>query len=292
VLVSGGIETLKLTFNSPAAAPALPRGQVAQVSAERKSDTDLPGEALHLDFADFEQLCFLGKGGFGEVHRALWSGAEVAVKKLETSSMTRRESRFVQRELQLLQSCRHPNIVSFYGFTTQPFAIIMELGLANLLEFRKTTELSGANPWKCLLDAAAALHYLHGRSVVHRDVKQENCIVCKEPAGANLIQVKVSDFGLARLLANRACQTGDMTPGVGTRGMRAPEVSDGLHLSEYGPAADVFSFGRLVSEVAGDGWARELSDRCTMGDPADRMTTAAILSWLRAAVSREPPAHA
>merc|ERR1719163_1481458 len=98
----------------------------------------------------------------------------------------------------------------------------------NLRDYRRTDELTSAQAWKCLQDVAAALHYLHQRSIVHRDVKQENCIVCREPRNDeksrnDLILIKVSDFGLARVLPSDPAPC-IMTPGVGTRGFRAPEM--------------------------------------------------------------------
>jgi serine/threonine protein kinase len=117
----------------------------------------------------------------------------------------------------------------------------------------------------CLL-VARGLAYLHltvqgvdeaGNSVVlkkrilHRDLKADN-VLCSN----DLIQVKVSDFGLGRTYSTSA-------PGVSNRGtplVRAPEVlSAEDEESSYGPQADVFSFAMLMYEILSGGyaWQRE-----------------------------------
>ena len=91
-----------------------------------------------------------------------------------------------------------------------------------------------------------------------------------------MIKVKVSDLGLSRIMT----ATGALTPNVGTRGLRAPEVESGVCTSEYGLPSDVYSFGRLAGELASS-WAAELVQRCTELDPGRRLTARGVLEWLR-----------
>jgi len=62
----------------------------------------------------------VGRGAFGVVHRALWRGANVAVKLIETES----ERKAFITELKQLSRISHPNIVRLYGACTkQPVSI-------------------------------------------------------------------------------------------------------------------------------------------------------------------------
>lgn len=99
--------------------------------------------------------------------------------------------------------------------------------------------------------------YLHGRGVVHRDIKAENILV-SSPADA-APTVKLADFGLARQLAagapaaGTAAAAGGGTPStsdtfslssvLGTPAYLAPEVVAGRR---YGPPVDVWSVGVLA----------------------------------------------
>jgi serine/threonine protein kinase len=81
---------------------------------------------------------------------------------------------------------------------------------------------------------AGALAYLHGRSLVHGDVKARNVVV-----GADG-RAKLADFGCARTMDS-------MLPIGGTPAFMAPEVARG---EEQGPAADVWALGCTVIEMA------------------------------------------
>ncbi|GJN17970.1 hypothetical protein PR202_gb05081 [Eleusine coracana subsp. coracana] len=86
-------------------------------------------------------------------------------------------------------------------------------------------------------DVARGLAYLHGKSVVHGDVKPRNVVV-----GADG-RAKLADFGCARVAA-----AGEPArPIGGTPAFMAPEVARG---EEQGPAADVWALGCTVVEMA------------------------------------------
>ncbi len=62
------------------------------------------------------------------------------------------------------------------------------------------------------------IKYLHLKGVIHRDLKPSNVLLDAK------CQLKICDFGLARLINNRQDQDNVMTEGVATRWYRAPEV--------------------------------------------------------------------
>ncbi|XP_044336096.1 mitogen-activated protein kinase kinase kinase 17 [Triticum aestivum] len=83
-------------------------------------------------------------------------------------------------------------------------------------------------------DVLRGLAYIHGKSLVHGDVKSRNVVI-----GADG-RAKIADFGCARAL-------GEARPIGGTPAFMAPEVARG---EEQGPAADVWALGCTVVEMA------------------------------------------
>jgi serine/threonine-protein kinase TNNI3K len=110
---------------------------------------------------------------------------------------------------------------------------------AQLVHFEATGHPQGFDHDKVriALHVAHALTYLHSlpRPVLHRDLKSKNVLLT--PA----LDAKLADFGVSRERADRT-----MTAGVGTSLWMAPEVMVG---DRYGVAADMFSFGVLLSEL-------------------------------------------
>lgn len=188
----------------------------------------------------------LGRGAFGVVlaarHRHL--RREVAVKELPIafSSDPEVRSRFVT-EARTLASLDHPHIVPIYDYVEHE-------GLCLLVMERLTGGSVGQRAWQGLitrpqacaivLATCAGLQYAHDHGVLHRDIKPENLILSGEGV------VKVTDFGVAKVLggaASFATRTGLI---VGTPAYIAPEQVQG---GELGPATDVYATATVLYEL-------------------------------------------
>jgi len=186
----------------------------------------------------------LGNGAFGVVMAGSFHGTDVAIKLPNVRSLPKAMRSFIN-EIRILRHIRHPNVVLFHGVcvadSNSALALVFErVHGTSLKSFIKAPSPgpSALQRHRLVLDVCEALRYLHGQDpqVVHGDVKADNImvdnIIFAEP------RAKMLDFGLSRLVTKSAHQLG------GTLLWMAPEAIAGSHPHT---AADVFSFGRLLS---------------------------------------------
>ncbi len=154
----------------------------------------------------------LGAGGMGEVYRAHDEqlGREVAIKILPRlfSSDPERLARF-EGEARMLAALNHPHISAIYGLehVDGSPALVLELVEGETLAERIAKgPLPVADAFTIARQIAEALDAAHERGIVHRDLKPANIKIT--PDGV----VKVLDFGLAKLVAREAGESGpDLT---------------------------------------------------------------------------------
>jgi serine/threonine protein kinase len=166
----------------------------------------------------YEILAALGAGGMGEVYRAkdMKLGREVALKILPEAFThdPERLARF-RREAQVLASLNHPNIGAIYGLdeanpspggqAAQQF-LVLELVAGETLDkriARGPIPIDEALPMARQI--AEALEAAHEKGVIHRDLKPSNIALTNDG------QVKVLDFGLAKLAATEGAAVGAPT---------------------------------------------------------------------------------
>jgi serine/threonine protein kinase len=183
----------------------------------------------------------------GRVFQALdtETGRTVAAKIMIASSEDNLEAllRF-QQEGAVLSTLKHPNIVEVYGTFLEEHTscIIMELlegqSLAQIL--RSEGRLPLPRVKYLAYQVASALAYAHKRAIVHRDVKPDNVMVIGND------QVKVTDFGIARILRTGATLNTATGVTIGTPLYMAPEQIEGQKVDGR---ADIYSFGAVLYQM-------------------------------------------
>lgn len=183
---------------------------------------------------------------FGSVVRGTYKGQDVAVKTLKEDMMEEKEKIEFEREVMIMRSLRHPNIVQFIGASNimKRVAIVTELApLGSLASVLNNQLVSYPLKLDILVEIARAIQFLHANDVIHRDIKPGNVLVFSlEPKATT--HVKVSDFGTSKFVAE---QVSPMTKQMGTVNYKAPETVGKNPL--YTLSADIFSFAILMWEV-------------------------------------------
>src|SRR5580704_11988013 len=189
----------------------------------------------------YEILAPIGKGGMGEVYRALDPrvGREVAIKV----SAEQFSERF-EREARAIAALNHPNICQLYD--VGPNYLVMELveGVEPKGPLPVDTALNYARQMVDALEAA------HANDIVHRDLKPGNIKIKSDGT------VKVLDFGLAKVGGTPTAKTED-SPTIsmaatqagmilGTAAYMSPEQARGKVVDKR---ADIWAFGVVLYEM-------------------------------------------
>src|SRR6516162_7600239 len=184
----------------------------------------------------------LGEGGMGSVYEAeqIAMQRRVALKVIRgagTASPAVLE-RF-RREVRAAARLSHPNIVTAYDAETagELHFLVMEyvkgISLAWLVKERGPLPIDEACDY--VRQAALGLQHAHEEGVVHRDIKPDNLIRCSDGT------VKILDFGLAALTAERGGGLTEANVVMGTPDYMAPEQAEDSHRADI--RADLYSLG-------------------------------------------------
>lgn len=183
----------------------------------------------------------IGMGGMGAVYQAthVWLGRQVAIKFIAPELMSEPETiaRFTH-EARAIGALDHPHIVraTDAGRAGNTHFLVTEfidgIDLAQLV--KRCGPLGVAEACEMIRQAALGLQHAHDQGLVHRDVKPSNLLVDRSG------QVKIVDFGLARIVAGQTTLTGTGQV-LGTLDYLAPEqASDARQVSIR---SDIYSLG-------------------------------------------------
>ncbi len=203
----------------------------------------------------------IGSGGQGTVYKALDTKLNrTSVIKILPPELTQKTANFrrFEREAQLCSQLDHPNICTIYDFHSADgvFYIAMQfVDGKNVRQLVSGRPLALKSALSIAIQVADALAYAHSKNIIHRDVKAGNVMVTDGG------QVKILDFGLAKLLedeqigTNEGLDRNEITElGIpyGTATYAAPEQARGERADHR---SDIFSTGVLLYEMLTGIWA-------------------------------------
>jgi serine/threonine protein kinase len=190
----------------------------------------------------------LGRGGFGDVYRAVHIGTRESVALKVLRADARGEHGAVERftaEARLSASLRHPNTVRVFDFGQTPdgeLYLAMEyLGgdsLETLVEGWKA--LAARRVVRIAVQVLKSLQEAHGKRIVHRDLKPANIFISDLAGEADFVHV--IDFGIAKFLndGKQLTQSGAV---LGTPHFMSPEQARGDQLDDR---SDVYGLGCVM----------------------------------------------
>ncbi|MEN6374727.1 MAG: CHASE2 domain-containing protein [Smithella sp.] len=195
----------------------------------------------------YEIIKELGRGAMGTVFlgKDPRINREVAVKTLryeeiDSDQLAEVKKRFF-REAEAAGKLSHPNIVTIFdvGEDYDIAYMAMELldGSDLTIYCRKENLLPLEEVIRVVSCVASALDYAHANGIVHRDIKPANVMILSNG------DVKVADFGIARVMSTSRTQTGVV---LGTPSYMSPEQIAGKKVDGR---SDLFSLGVVLYEL-------------------------------------------
>jgi serine/threonine-protein kinase len=202
-----------------------------------------PGDRLE---GRFEIQECISRSGMASIYKALDTSVDkiVALKvplaQFETDAAS--FSRF-EREEAIGKMLDHPSILKFFPVENKrrPYIVMEYLEGQTLDQVLKDVHpLPEADAAKIASRLCEALEYMHKNNVVHRDLKPQNIMICKDGS------IRIMDFGIAKALKMRRITFVGFSPTMGTPDYMAPEQVKGKRGDER---TDIYSLGAILYEM-------------------------------------------
>lgn len=204
----------------------------------------------------YEIVRQLGAGGMGIVYlaRDRVTGEKLALKLIHPSLIDPAGRQRLIEEGVRTRRISHPNVVRIFdvGEHDGQVFLTMEHVTGRPLRVWMAEHMAGATEAplphvvRIVKEVLSGLSAAHGEHLVHRDIKPENIMIAGQPGTAEF-SLKILDFGIARSLETAAPTN---SQALGTQLYMAPEQQTAP--GAVGPAADVYSVGRMLYEMLMD----------------------------------------
>ncbi|KAM6904571.1 cyclin-dependent kinase 12 isoform 1-T1 [Xenentodon cancila] len=256
--------TLPGVDSSPPQSPVRQPPPVPQPALKKRPKICCPryGERKH-NLSDWGKRCvdkfdiigIIGEGTYGQVYKAKDkdTGELVALKKVRLDNEKEGFPITAIREIKILRQLKHRSVVNMKEIVTDKqdaldfkkdkgaFYLVFEYmdhDLMGLLE-SGLVQFSHEHIRSFMRQLMEGLDYCHKNNFLHRDIKCSNILL------NNRGQIKLADFGLARLYNSE--ESRPYTNKVITLWYRPPELL--LGEERYSPAIDVWSCGCILGEL-------------------------------------------
>ncbi|KAL8185749.1 UNVERIFIED_CONTAM: hypothetical protein K2H54_057523 [Gekko kuhli] len=207
------------------------------------------------EFVDIEKI---GSGGFGRVFKARHAIDKrvCAVKRVKLSF---EEQENAKREVEVLATLHHENIVRYYGCWIGKDSLELEESMSenrslcdclfiemefcekgtleNWMRLKRGTKRFKDDSLMKFHQIVEGVAYIHSKELIHRDLKPLNILISKED------KIKISDFGLVTTCVDDPSV--QRTENRGTKSYMAPEQAG----KSYGKEVDIFPLGLILFEM-------------------------------------------
>ncbi|KAG9510274.1 Mitogen-activated protein kinase ERK-A [Fragariocoptes setiger] len=197
----------------------------------------------------YSDLRYVSEGAYGLVVSALDNETKkrVAIKKISPFEHQTYCQRTL-REIRILTRFNHENIIDIRDIISaqsidqmRDVYIVQCLMETDLHKLLRTQPLGNDHICYFLYQILRGLKYIHSANVLHRDLKPSNLLLNTS------CDLKICDFGLARVADPEHDYSGMLTEYVATRWYRAPEIM--LNSKGYTKSIDIWSTGCILAEM-------------------------------------------
>ncbi|XP_071994372.1 serine/threonine-protein kinase Nek8 isoform X1 [Engystomops pustulosus] len=194
----------------------------------------------------YKKIRVVGRGAFGIVHLCLRKADQklVIIKQIPVEQMTKDERLAAQNECQVLKLLNHPNIIEYYENFLEDKALMIAMEyapggtLAEYIQKRCNSLLDEDTILHFFVQILLALHHVHNKLILHRDLKTQNILLDKHQ-----MIVKIGDFGISKILSSKS----KAYTVVGTPCYISPELCEG---KPYNQKSDIWALGCVLYELA------------------------------------------
>uniref|UniRef100_A0A6J0UG79 non-specific serine/threonine protein kinase n=1 Tax=Pogona vitticeps TaxID=103695 RepID=A0A6J0UG79_9SAUR len=194
----------------------------------------------------YERIRVVGRGAFGIVHLCLCKVDQklVILKQIPVDQMTKDERLAAQNECQVLKLLHHPHVIEYYENFLEDKALMIAMEyapggtLAEFIHKRGNSLLDEETILHFFVQIVLALHHVHTKQILHRDLKTQNILLDKHH-----MMVKIGDFGISKILSSKS----KAYTVVGTPCYISPELCEG---KPYNQKSDIWALGCVLYELA------------------------------------------
>ena len=195
----------------------------------------------------YRTLSMIGRGSQGAVYtvRHVAEGTTYVLKRMHIMEPEARRTALLEAET--LQRLQHTAVVGYRDTFVDDEYLCLVMEYADSGDLGRLVSSSRERPFgeeqvlQWFVQLALALHHVHERGVLHRDLKTQNVFVSAAAA-----HVKLGDFGIAKHLGSAHDEAALAATCVGTPYYMSPELFRG---EAYGTKADVWALGCVLYEL-------------------------------------------
>ena len=199
-----------------------------------------------MDDHHYDSLRKIGRGNYGTVYlaRDTRNGKHYCLKQIQMETYSAEERANAQQEVEVLRTLDHPGIVRYreHFLHGDSLCVVMtyceggDLAATIKRRAKKEDNFTEAEVLDWFVQLVMALHHVHSKKILHRDLKTQNILITK-----NL--VKLADFGISKVMEGSMSAASTV---IGTPYYMSPEVCQN---QPYSYKSDVWALGCILYEM-------------------------------------------